>query len=55
MSFPGMQLVPALAIVGILWLFWLTQPWDKMIRIGAILAAASILYLVRVKLPRRTS
>ena len=55
MSFPGMQLIPALAIVGIVWLFWLTQPWDKMIRIGAILAAASILYLVRVKLPRRTS
>jgi basic amino acid/polyamine antiporter, APA family len=54
-SFPGMQLIPALAIVGIVCLFWLTQPWDKIVRIGAILAAASILYLVRIKLPRRIS
>jgi hypothetical protein len=44
-----MQLIPAFAIAGIIWLFWLTQPWDKMIRIGVILAVASILYLVRVK------
>jgi amino acid transporter len=50
--FPGMQIVPALAIVAILWLFWLTQPWDKFFKIGAILIAASILYLLRIKFRR---
>jgi amino acid transporter len=50
--FPGMQIVPALAIVAILWLFWLTQPWDKFAKIGAILIGASILYLVRMRLRR---
>ena len=51
-SFPGMQIVPALAIAAILWLFWLTQPWDKFARIGAILLVASFVYLLRVKLRR---
>ncbi len=51
-SFPGMQIVPALAIAAILWLFWLTQPWDKFARIGAILLAASLVYLLRVKFRR---
>jgi APA family basic amino acid/polyamine antiporter len=52
LTFPGMQIVPAFAIIGILWLFWLTQPWDKFAKIGAILIGASILYLVRAKLRR---
>jgi APA family basic amino acid/polyamine antiporter len=47
--FPGMQILPALAIAAILWLFWLTQPWDKFAKIGTILVGASILYLVRSK------
>ena len=51
-SFPGMQIVPALAIAAILWLFWLTQPWDKFARIGAILLVASFVYLLRVKFRR---
>jgi len=51
--FPGAKIVPALAIVAILWLFWLTQPWDKFAKIGAILIGASGLYLVRMKLRRR--
>jgi len=50
--FPGAKIVPALAIVAILWLFWLTQPWDKFAKIGAILVGASGLYLVRMKLRR---
>ena len=47
--FPGMRIVPALAIGAILWLFWLTQPWDKFAKIGAILLGASILYFLRAK------
>jgi APA family basic amino acid/polyamine antiporter len=50
--FPGAKIVPALAILAILWLFWLTQPWDKFAKIGAILIGASGLYLVRMKLGR---
>ena len=50
LMFPGAQIVPALAIAAILWLFWLTQPWDKFVKIGAILAIASVLYFVRTKL-----
>jgi basic amino acid/polyamine antiporter, APA family len=53
--FPGMQVVPALAIFAILWLFWLTQPWDKFAKIGGILVGTSILYLMRVKLRRNQS
>lgn len=53
LSFPGMQLIPAFAIAGVLWLFWLTQPWDKIGRIALILAAASVLYFVRVRLRHR--
>jgi amino acid transporter len=52
--FPGIQLVPALAIGAILWLFWLTQPWDKFIKIGAILAAFSVLYFFRVRFRRKS-
>jgi APA family basic amino acid/polyamine antiporter len=51
-NFRGVQIVPALAITAILWLFWLTQPWDKFAKIGAILAVASALYFVRVSLRR---
>ncbi len=47
--FPGMRIVPALAIGAIIWLFWLTQPWDKFAKIGAILLGASILYFLRAK------
>ncbi|HEY2801917.1 MAG TPA: amino acid permease [Chthoniobacterales bacterium] len=54
LRFPGMQIFPGLAILAILGLFWLTQPWDKIFRIAIILAGASILYWVRVRAPRRT-
>ena len=49
LTFPGMQIVPALAIAAVLWLFWLTQPWDKFAKIGAILAGFSLLYFVRAR------
>jgi amino acid transporter len=51
-NFLGVQIVPALAITAILWLFWLTQPWDKFAKIGAILAVASALYFLRISLRR---
>jgi len=35
-NFRGAKIVPALAITAILWLFWLTQPWDKFAKIGAL-------------------
>jgi amino acid transporter len=53
LRFPGMQIFPALAILTILGLFWLTQPWDKIVRIAIILVVASVLYWVRVRAPRR--
>ena len=52
--FPGMQFVPALAIGAILWLFWLTQPWDKFVKIGAILVAFSVLYFFRTRFRRKS-
>lgn len=47
LNFPGMQIVPALAIAAVFWLFWLTQPWDKFGKIGAILVVFSIMYFIR--------
>jgi APA family basic amino acid/polyamine antiporter len=52
-GFPGMQVLPAFAIASILWLFWLTQPWDKLVRIGLILVGASILYFFRIFMARK--
>jgi APA family basic amino acid/polyamine antiporter len=54
LNFPGMQLVPALAIAAILGLFWSTQPWDKFRNIGAILVGFSILYFFRAWLRRKS-
>src|ERR1700730_15537715 len=54
LAFPGMQFVPGLAIGAILWLFWLTQPWDKFVKIGAILVAFSVLYFVRTPFRRKS-
>jgi basic amino acid/polyamine antiporter, APA family len=52
-AFPGMRFIPALAIGAILWLFWLTKPWDKFWKIGAILAGFSILYFFRLRFRRK--
>jgi amino acid transporter len=54
LNFPGMQIIPALAIGAVLWLFWLTQPWDKLARIGAILVVFSIVYFVRARYLRKS-
>ena len=54
LNFPGMQLVPALAIAAILGLFWSTRPWDKFRNIGAILVAFSIIYFIRVQFRRKS-
>jgi len=49
-----MQVVPALAIAAVFWLFWLTHPWDKFEKIGAILVVFSIMYFVRVRYLRKS-
>ena len=54
LNFPGMQIVPALAIGAVLWLFWLTQPWDKFEKIGAILVVFSIIYFIRARYLRKS-
>jgi amino acid transporter len=43
-GFPGAQIVPVLAIIAILVILAAPQPWSELIRIGEILAAASVLY-----------
>jgi basic amino acid/polyamine antiporter, APA family len=53
-NLPGMRIVPFLAIAAILWIFWLTQPWDKFIKIGVILAVFSILYFFRAQFRRKS-
>ncbi|MGZ5022747.1 MAG: APC family permease, partial [Chthoniobacterales bacterium] len=53
LAFPGMQFVPGFAVAAILWLFWLTQPWDKFAKIGAILLVGSIVYFIRKKFPTK--
>jgi hypothetical protein len=54
LNFPGMQIIPALAIGAILWLFWLTQPWDKLARIVTILVIFSVLYFIRARYLRKS-
>jgi basic amino acid/polyamine antiporter, APA family len=54
LNFPGMQIIPALAIGAILWLFWLTQPWDKLARIVTILVVFSVLYFIRARYLRKS-
>ena len=52
-AFPGMQVMPALAIVAVLCLFWLTKPWDKLVKIAAILVVFSVLYFFRTWFRRK--
>jgi amino acid transporter len=53
-TFPGMQVMPALAIGAVLYLFWLTKPWDKFMKIAAILAVFSVLYFFRTLFRRKS-
>jgi basic amino acid/polyamine antiporter, APA family len=52
--FPGMQFMPALAIAAVICLFWLTKPWDKFIKIAAILVVFSVLYFFRTRFRRKS-
>jgi APA family basic amino acid/polyamine antiporter len=48
-NFPGMKIVPALAIIAIIWILAHASPWEFEVN-GIVLAIASILYFVRTKL-----
>ena len=52
-SFPGMKIVPALAIVAIIWILAHATRREFVVT-GIVLAAASILYLIRVQLRRKS-
>ena len=48
-NFPGMKIVPALAIVAVIWILAHATRWEFAVN-GIVLAIASVLYFVRVKL-----
>jgi APA family basic amino acid/polyamine antiporter len=50
-NFPGMKIVPALAIIAILWILAHATWWEFAVN-GIVLVIASILYLLRAKLRR---
>jgi hypothetical protein len=50
-KFPGMKIVPALAIGAILWILAHATVWEFEVN-GILLVIASILYLIRTKLLR---
>ena len=52
-SFPGMKIVPALAIIAIVWILAHASVREFTVT-GIVLAAASILYFVRVQLRRKS-
>jgi hypothetical protein len=49
-SFPGMKIVPALAMIAILWILAHATLWEFAIN-GAVLVVASVLYWLRTKIP----
>jgi APA family basic amino acid/polyamine antiporter len=53
-NFPGMRIVPALAIVAIVWILAHATAWEFEVN-GIVLAVASILYLARRSLQKRAS
>jgi amino acid transporter len=52
-NFPGMKVVPALAILAIIWILTHATA-HQFIVTGIVLAAASLLYLIRVELRRKS-
>jgi basic amino acid/polyamine antiporter, APA family len=52
-SFPGMKIVPALAIAAILWILAHATLWEFAVT-ASVLVVASILYLIRVQLRRKS-
>ncbi|MBV9618313.1 MAG: amino acid permease [Verrucomicrobia bacterium] len=53
LSFPGMRIVPALAILAIIWILSHATVREFVVT-GIVLAVASVLYLVRVRLRRKS-
>src|SRR6266478_883601 len=52
-NFPGMKIVPALAILAILWILSHATAREFVVT-GIVLALASIAYFIRVQLPRKS-
>ena len=52
-NFPGMKIVPALALVAIIWILAHATMWEFTVT-GIVLMVASILYFVRVQLRRKS-
>jgi APA family basic amino acid/polyamine antiporter len=48
-NFPGMKIVPALAIIAIIWILAHANPWEFEVN-AIVLALASVVYFVRAKL-----
>jgi basic amino acid/polyamine antiporter, APA family len=48
-NFPGMKIVPALAIIAIIWILAHATAWEFAVN-GIVLAIASVLYFVRTKI-----
>jgi amino acid transporter len=53
-NFPGMKIIPALAIIAIIWILAHATRWEFEVN-GILLAAASIVYLARRSLQKRAS
>ena len=51
-NFPGMKIIPALAIVAIVWILAHATAWEFEVN-AIVLGIASLLYFIRVKLRRR--
>jgi len=52
-NFPGMKIVPALAIIAIIWILAHATLWEFEVN-GILLALASIVYLMRAQFPRKS-
>src|SRR5256886_7843610 len=52
-NFPGMQIVPALAIIAILWILAHATLWEFAVN-GILLALASVVYLIRGRFRRKS-
>lgn len=51
-NFPGMKIVPALAIIAIIWILAHATLWEFEVN-GILLVLASIVYLMRAQFPRK--
>jgi len=51
-NFPGMKIVPALAIIAIIWILAHATLWEFEVN-GIVLAVASLFYFIRARFPRK--